>query len=109
VVTAFSVAKPAYTWGEGKNLRTVIGVRDDGSIERSVVLIGNRLHDTDLGAKVAVFGTLRLIQHPPSTIGTQTYSGFTEIRIEESDTDCPRSPSSLPSQHALSPATLPRN
>ena len=48
-----------------------------------MVLKGNRLHDADRGAKVTVVGTLRVIRHADSTIGSKTFSGFTEIRIEE--------------------------
>jgi hypothetical protein len=49
-----------------------------------VVLKGNRLADADLGAKVTVTGTLKVIRHPASTINGKTFSAFTEIRIEES-------------------------
>jgi hypothetical protein len=84
VVTTFTVGSPAYTWGEGKNLITVIAPKPAASSEeRTVILNGNRLHDADMGAKVTVVGTLRVIHHPASTIGTTTFSGFTEIRIRE--------------------------
>ncbi len=79
VVATFTVAKPAYTWGEGKRLRTIIGPADNGGTERAVVLKGDRLHDADLGAKVTVLGTLRVIRHT----ATMTGSAWTEIRIEE--------------------------
>jgi hypothetical protein len=83
MVATFTVAS-AYTWGEGKSLRTVVGpVGGTMGVERSAVLKGNRLHDADQGAKVTVVGTLRVIRHPESTIGTKTFSGFTEIRIAE--------------------------
>ena len=83
VVATFTVAS-AYTWGEGKTLRTVVGPTNAAmGVERTAILKGNRLHDADQGAKVTVVGTLRVIRHADSTIGTKTFSGFTEIRIEE--------------------------
>jgi hypothetical protein len=52
VVATFTVSS-AYTWGAGKNLRTVVGpVGGTMDVERTVVLKGNRLHDADQGAKV---------------------------------------------------------
>jgi hypothetical protein len=83
VVAQLPVAKPSYTWGEGKNLVTVIGTDGPGAAERTAVLRGDRLHDADLGAKVVVMGRLRVIRHPPSVIGGKKFAGFTEIRIEE--------------------------
>jgi len=83
VVTTFVVKKPAFTWGEGKNLRTVTAPADGSQFERTVILKGNRLHDADLGAKLTVVGTLRVIQHPSATIGGIQFGGFTEVRIEE--------------------------
>jgi hypothetical protein len=83
VVATFTVAS-AYTWGAGKNLCTVVGpVGGTMGVERSAVLKGNRLHHADQGAKLTVVGTLRVIRHLESTIGFKTFSGFTEIRIEE--------------------------
>ena len=84
VVVTFVVAKPAYTWGEGKALRTIVGPKDSAMHpERSVNLKGSRLPDADLGATVTVVGTLRVIRHPAATVGTTTSYGFTEIRIAE--------------------------
>lgn len=62
---------------------TVVGVHGPDATERTVVLRGNRLSDTDFGAKVTVFGRLRVIQHPPTKIGEKDFVGFTELRIEE--------------------------
>jgi hypothetical protein len=62
VVTTFTVGFPAYTWGEGANLFTVAAPR--GSVG-SAHLKGNRLHDTDTGARVTVLGTLRVVRGPP--------------------------------------------
>jgi len=90
VVTTFTVTTPSYTWGEGTNRRTVVGPstvvgpRGAGSPERSAVLNGNR-RDADLGARVTVAGTLRVIRHAPATINGRAFAGFTEIRIEERD------------------------
>ena len=41
VVTTFTVAKPAFTWGEGKKLRTFVGPKEGGGEDRMVVLKGN--------------------------------------------------------------------
>ena len=81
VVATFTVATVPYTWGEGKNLRTVTAPA--GALERTVILKGNRLHDADRGAKVTVVGTLRVIHHSGATIGAMTFAPWTEIRIEE--------------------------
>ena len=83
VAATFTVGAPSYTWGERKNLITVTAPESTDGNERTVILKGNRLHDADKGAKVTVVGTLRVIRHPDSTIGTTTFRGFTEIRIEE--------------------------
>lgn len=61
---------------------TVIGT-DGPRDERSAVLRGDGLHDVDLGAKVVVMGTLRVIRHPLSVINGKKFAGFTEIWIEE--------------------------
>lgn len=82
VVATFTVGAPAYTWGEGKNLRTVTAPRA-GSTDRTVVLKGNRLHDADLGARLTVLGTLRVVRHPAGMIGAMPQGAWTEIRIEE--------------------------
>jgi hypothetical protein len=84
VMVRFTVAAPAYTWSEGKKVRTIVGPADrNNGAEWSVVLKGNRLHDTDDGAKLTVTGRLKVIRHPPATAGTRTFNGFTEVRIEE--------------------------
>lgn len=84
IVTAtFTVGKPAFTWGEGKSLCTVTAPRGVDAIERTVILKGNRLDELDLGEKVTVVGTLRVIQHPAAKIGEKSFSAFPEIRIEE--------------------------
>jgi hypothetical protein len=77
------LARPVPSAGKGKNLRTIVGPVDTAPFERSVILKGNRLHDADLGAKVTVVGTLRVIRHPAATIGTMTVGAWTEVRIEE--------------------------
>lgn len=82
-VPTFVVRMLAFTWGEGKNLRTVTAPADGGNFERTVILKGNRLHDVELGAKLTVVGTLRVIQHPSAIIGRIQFGGFTEVRIEE--------------------------
>jgi hypothetical protein len=50
-----------------------------------VVLKGNRLHDTDRGAKAAGVGALRVIHHPTTTIGGTHFFGLTDIRLEKRD------------------------
>jgi len=85
VVTTVTVDKPACTWGAGKNLRTVFGPKSVSHEDLSIVLKGNRLRDTDRGAKVTVVGALRVIWHQESTINGRTFAGFTEVRIEERD------------------------
>ncbi len=83
VAATFTVGAPSYTWGEGKNLRTVTAPRSADGAERTVILKGNRLNDTDTGAKVTVVGTLRVILHPPATVGQMDLGAWTELRIEE--------------------------
>jgi hypothetical protein len=62
VAAQFTVGKPGYTWDEGAKLVTVVGVTGPDFTERTVMLKGNRLHDTDVGAKVTVMGNLRVIR-----------------------------------------------
>ena len=83
VAATFTVGAPSYTWGEGKNLRTVTAPRSADGAERTVILKGNRLHDADKGAKVTVVGTLRVIRHPSATVGQMDLGAWTELRIEE--------------------------
>src|SRR4051794_4373755 len=83
VVTTFTVAAPAFTWGEGKSLRTVTGPASQDGTERTVILKGNRLRDADRGARVTVVGTLRVIHHAPSAVGTMPLGEWTELRIKE--------------------------
>jgi hypothetical protein len=85
VVAAFTVGQPPFTWGEGDDLRTVVGPagRGAGNVERTAVLKGDRLHDADLDARLTVVGTLRVIRHPASTINGKPFAGFTEIRLVE--------------------------
>ena len=63
--------------------KRVVAPKATGGPHRGVHLWGNRLSDTDLGANVTVLGTLRVIRHPASTIGSVTFSAFTEIRVEK--------------------------
>ena len=81
VVVTFTVGTVPYTWGEGKNLRTITAPTD--ALERAVILKGNRLHDADRGVKVTVIGTLRGIRLSGATIGAMTFAPWTEVRIEE--------------------------
>lgn len=83
VTITFTVARPAYTWGEGANLRTVTGPADVDDAERTVVLKGDRLKDVDAGAKLKVSGVLRVIRHPPVVVGGQLVEAWTEVRVEE--------------------------
>jgi hypothetical protein len=83
VVTTFRIGAPPFTWGAGANLVTVTAPKYAGSEERTVILKGDRLDDADLGKKLTVVGTIRVVRHPDSTINGKTFSGFTEIRIEE--------------------------
>jgi hypothetical protein len=50
--------------------------------DRKTEEAGLTRHNSGFGI-MTVVGTLRVIRHPESTIGTKTFSGFTEIRIEE--------------------------
>lgn len=84
VTVVFLPARPAYTWGAGKNLVTVAAPADTATFERTVVLKGNRLRDADRGAgKLIVYGTLRVIRHPGAAIGDTTFAPYTEVRVEE--------------------------
>jgi hypothetical protein len=83
VVTTFTVGGPPFTWGEGKNLHTVTAPKSNGAVDRTVILKGNRLHDADLGAKLTVVGTLRIIRHPARMVGTMALGPWTELRLEE--------------------------
>ena len=80
----FVPARPAYTWGEGKNLVTVVAPVDTADYERAVVLRGNRRHDADRGCtKLTVRGTLRVIRHTGEVLGDTTFEPFTEVRVED--------------------------
>jgi hypothetical protein len=83
VVTTFTVGAAPFTWGEGKNLHTVTAPKSNGAVDRTVILQGNRLHDSDLGAKLTVVGTLRVIKHPAGMVGAMAQGPWTELRIEE--------------------------
>ena len=83
-MTVTSLRTPRVHLGEGKNLVTVAAPVGPGSIERTVVLKGNRLRDADLGCgELIVHGTLRVIRHPGAVIGNKAFAPFTEVRVQE--------------------------
>lgn len=84
ILITLAVGKPVYTWGEGVNLRTVVGLADQpDSVERTVMLKGDRLRDVDVGTKLRVSGTLRVIRHPPVVVGGVLVEAWVEVRVEK--------------------------
>lgn len=83
VTVTFTSARPAYTWGEGKGVRTWCGPAEGDDVERTVSLRGNRLAQADEGAKLRVSGRLRVIRHPTAVVGGLEVPAWTEIRVEE--------------------------
>ncbi len=79
VVVTFIACTPAYTWRG----QTIIGTGEqpDGSA-RVAHLAGKRL-DVEMGERIRVAGTLRVIQHPPAFIDGQPWPGWVEIRVTE--------------------------
>lgn len=83
VTVAFTIGAPAYTHGEGAKLVTVIGPGDVDEHERTAVLRGDRLKQSDVGRKVRVSGRLRVIDHAPALVNGQTVGAWVEIRVEK--------------------------
>ena len=81
----FVVGAPPFTWDRGAEQITVVAPADgpDPNVTRTVVLRGDRLDDADLGARVALWGVLRVVRHPAATVGGVRIAAWTEIRIEE--------------------------
>ena len=83
VVVTFKVGAPAYTWGEGAKLVTVVGPGEVDEHERAVTLRGDRLRQMDMGRKVTASGRMQVIDHPAAVVAGIDVPAWTELRVEE--------------------------